>query len=89
MCYAAGSAAIPQRIGNTYNGGSSAVAVTRDARRTWQKVSFAVPATVPGGMQGDSFMTIGQIQCPQPDACVATGVSHQGSRSTPVYTDHG
>jgi hypothetical protein len=89
LCYAAGSAAIPQRIGNTFNGGSSVVAVTRDAGRTWQKVSFAVPAKVPGGMQGDSFMDIGQIQCPQADACVAMGVSDQGSKSTPVYTNHG
>jgi hypothetical protein len=89
LCYAAGSAAIPQRIGNTYNGGSSIVVVTHNAGRTWQRVSFAVPARVPTGMQGDSFMDIGQIQCPLPDACVALGVSDQGSKSTPVYTNHG
>jgi hypothetical protein len=88
-CYAAGSDLIAQRIGNTYNAGSSVVAITRDAGRTWQRVTFAVPAKVPGGMQGDSFMDIGQIQCPQPDACVAIGVSDQGSTSTPIYTNHG
>jgi hypothetical protein len=88
-CYAAGSDLIAQRIGNTYNGGSSVVAVTNDAGRTWQRVTFAVPAQVPGGMQGDSFMDIGQIQCPQPDACIAIGVSDQGSTSTPIYTNHG
>jgi hypothetical protein len=88
-CYAAGSDLIAQRIGNTYNAGSSVVAVTHDAGRTWQRVSFAVPAKVPGGMQGDSFMDIGQIQCPLPDACVAIGVSDQGSTSTPIYTNHG
>jgi hypothetical protein len=88
-CYAAGSDLIAQRIGNTYNGGSSVVAITRDAGRTWQRITFAVPAKVPGGMQGDSFMDIGQIQCPQPDACVAIGVSDQGSTSTPIYTNHG
>jgi hypothetical protein len=87
-CYAAGSDLIAQRIGNTYNGGSSVVAVTNDAGRTWQRVTFAVPAKVPGGMQGDSFMDIGQIQCPQPDACVAIGVSDQGSTFTPIYTSH-
>jgi hypothetical protein len=65
------------------------VAVTHDADGTWQRVSFAVPAKVPSGMQGDSFMAIGQIQCPQPDACVAIGASDQGSTSTPVYTNHG
>jgi hypothetical protein len=40
-------------------------------------------------MQGDSFMDIAQIQCPQPDACVAIGASDQGSSSTPIYTNHG
>ena len=88
-CYAAGSDLIAQHIGNTYNAGSSVVAVTRNSGRTWQRVTFAVPAQVPGGMQGDSFGDIGQIQCPQADACVATGVVHQGSTSTPVYTNHG
>ena len=89
LCYAAGGAAIPQRIGNTDNGGSAVVLVTRDAGRTWQRISFAVPAQVPSGMQGDSFMDIGQIQCPRADACVAIGVSDQGSTSTPIYTNHG
>ena len=88
-CYAAGGDLIAQRIGKTYNAGSSVVAITHDAGRTWQRVTFAVPAKVPGGMQGDSFMDIGQIQCPRPDACVAIGVSDQGSTSTPIYTNHG
>ncbi len=88
-CYAAGSDLIAQRIGNTYNAGSSVVAVTHDAGRTWQRVTFAVPAQVPGGMQGDSFLDIGQIQCPQAGACVAIGISDQGSTSTPIYTNHG
>jgi hypothetical protein len=88
-CYAAGGDAIAQHIGNTYNAGSSVVGVTHNAGRTWQRVTFAVPANVPAGMQGDSFMDIGQIQCPQANACVATGVSDQGSTSTPIYTNHG
>lgn len=88
-CYAAGSDLIAQHIGNTYNEGSSVVAVTHNAGRTWQRITFAVPARVPGGMQGDSFLDIGQIQCPRADACVATGVSDQGSTSTPVYANHG
>jgi hypothetical protein len=88
-CYAAGSDLIAQRIGKTQNAGSSVVAVTNDAGRSWRRVSFAVPAKVPGGMQGDSFMDIGQIECPQPDACIAMGVSDQGSTSTPIYTNHG
>jgi photosystem II stability/assembly factor-like uncharacterized protein len=88
-CYAAGGDLIAQRIGKTYNAESSVVAVTQDAGRSWQRVSFAVPAKVPGGMQGDSFMQIGEIQCPSPDACVAIGISDQGSTSTPIYTNHG
>jgi photosystem II stability/assembly factor-like uncharacterized protein len=88
-CYAAGSDDIEQRIGDTRNAASSVVAITHDAGRTWERVTFAAPAKVPGGMQGDSFMDIGQIQCPQPDACVAIGVSDQGSTSTPIYTNHG
>jgi photosystem II stability/assembly factor-like uncharacterized protein len=88
-CYAAGGDLIAQHVGNTYNAESSVVAVTGNAGRTWQRVTFAVPAKVPGGMQGDSFMEIGQIDCPQADACVAIGVSDQGSTSTPIYTNHG
>lgn len=88
-CYAAGGDLIAQRIGSTYNEESSVVAITRNAGRTWQRVTFAVPAQVPGGMQGDSFLEIGQIQCPQADACVAIGLSDQGSTSTPIYTNHG
>jgi hypothetical protein len=88
-CYAAGADAIAEHIGNTYNDGSAVVGVTQDAGRTWQRVTFAVPAQVPSGMQGDSFMDIGQIQCPQADACVAIGISDQGSTSTPIYTNHG
>jgi hypothetical protein len=53
------------------------------------RVTFAAPATVPGGMQGDSFMDIGQIQCPQPDACIGIGDSDKGSTATPIYTNHG
>jgi photosystem II stability/assembly factor-like uncharacterized protein len=88
-CYAAGSDDIEQRIGNTHNAASSVVAISNDAGRTWQRVTFAAPAKVPGGMQGDSFMDIGQIQCPEQDGCIAIGVSDQGSTSTPIYTNHG
>jgi hypothetical protein len=88
-CYAAGSDLIAQHIGNTDNAGSSVVAITRNAGHTWQRVTFAVPAQVPGGMQGDSFMDIGQLECPQASACVAIGASDQGSTSTPIYTNHG
>ncbi len=88
-CYAAGSDLIGQRIGKTFNGSASVVAITHNAGRSWQRVAFAVPAQVPSGMQGDSFMDIGQIDCPSAAACIAIGVSDQGSTSTPIYTNHG
>ncbi len=88
-CYAAGGDLIPEHIGSTFNAESAVVAVTHNAGRTWQRVTFAVPAQVPSGMQGDSFMNVGQIQCPRADACVAIGISDQGSTSTPIYTNHG
>jgi photosystem II stability/assembly factor-like uncharacterized protein len=88
-CYAAGSELIAQRIGRTLNAGSSVVAITQDAGRSWQRVTFAVPAKVPRRMHGDSFMDIGEIQCPLADACVAIGVSDQGSTSAAIYTNHG
>lgn len=87
-CYAAGGDLIAQHIGNTYNAESSVVAVTHNAGRTWQRVTFTVPTKVPGGMQGDSFLEIGQIECPRANACVAMGISDQGSTSTPIYTNH-
>lgn len=86
VCYVAGSDSIPEKIGNTSNASSAVVAVTRDGGKSWSRVSFPKPARVPGGMQGDAFMAIGQIQCPQANTCVALGVSDQGSKSTPVYT---
>jgi hypothetical protein len=39
-------------------------------------------------MQGDSFLSIGFIQCPAAGRCVALGVSDQGSTSTPVDTSN-
>ena len=77
-CYAAGEDSIPQQIGNTYNAGSAVVAVTQDGGRTWSRVSFPVPADVPGGMHGDAFMDIGSIQCPQAGRCVALGLRRPG-----------
>jgi photosystem II stability/assembly factor-like uncharacterized protein len=86
-CYASGTEAIAQRIDGAINGGSGMVLVTRDAGRHWTRIRFAPPAYVPHRMQVDAFMQVGDIQCPAVDVCVALGVSDQGSRSTPVFTD--
>jgi photosystem II stability/assembly factor-like uncharacterized protein len=86
-CYVSGGEAIAQRFpGGSTNGGSAMILATSDAGLHWNRIEFAVPAYVPRGMQIDAFMQVGDIQCPDVNACVALGVSDQGSRSTPVYT---
>ena len=86
-CFVAGSADIPQSFGhNGSNGGSAIVLVTHDGGASWSRVTFAVPSSVPSGMQVDAFMAIGDIQCPQVNDCTGLGVSDQGSQTTPVYT---
>jgi hypothetical protein len=87
-CYASGGEAIAQRFpGGSVNGGSAMILATSDAGLSWSRITFPVPAQVPAAMQIDAFMDVGDIQCPELNACVALGVSDQGSRSTPVYTD--
>jgi hypothetical protein len=83
-CYAPSelSKAIPGLI-------TATLSVTHDAGRTWSLVTFSRPSKVPAGMAGDSFMAIGSIQCPAPNACLALGVVDQGQRITPVYTTGG
>jgi len=86
-CVVAGSAAIPQRFGpNKANGSSAMMLVTHDGGASWSDVTFAVPSSVPSGVQIDAFMAVGEIQCPQVNGCVALGISDQGSKTTPVYT---
>ena len=85
-CVVTGSAANPQRFGpEKLNEGSAIVLVTVNGGVTWSAVSFAVPSKVPGGVQLDAYMAIGDVQCPQTNQCIALGVSNQGSKTTPVY----
>jgi hypothetical protein len=87
-CVASGSVEIPQIFGaGRFNASSAAVLVTHDGGASWTKVSFAVPSKVPSGVQIDAFMDVGDIQCPQANDCIALGVSDQGSKTTPVYTN--
>jgi hypothetical protein len=86
-CYVSGEQAVPQYFANgSSNGGSAMVLITHDAGLSWSRVAFATPARVPSGMRIDAFMAVGDIQCPQLNACIALGASDQGSKSTPVYT---
>lgn len=83
-CWAAGSEAAPQRIGKTFNGGSSVLLGTTDGGSTWSKATFSVPAGAPN-YDGQSYLSIGSISCPSARVCVALGTAAQGSASTPVY----
>ena len=62
------------------------VLITHDGGTSWSRVTFATPAHIPHGVQIDAFLAVGDIQCPQLNACVALGASDQGSKTTPVYT---
>lgn len=85
-CIATGSVAVPQKTASgAINGGSAIVLVTYNDGTSWSGVSFALPSTIPSGVQLDAFMAVGQVQCPQVNDCVALGVSDQGSKTTPVY----
>ena len=87
-CYVSGTEAIAQRFpGGSESGGSAMVLVTGDAGRNWNRIRFPALGHLPPGMNYGAFEVIGDIQCPEVSACVALGVSDQGSRSTPVYTD--
>ena len=88
ICYASGEESVPQHFGNVYNAASAMFLITHDGGISWSKITFAKPAKVPSGMQGDAFMAVGDIQCPRLNACVALGVSDQG-RSPPRYTRAG
>ena len=88
-CVATGSVEVLQRFpSGAENGGSAIVLVTRDGGESWNSVSFAVPSSVPSGVQIDAYMAVGTVQCPEVDDCVALGVSDQGSKTTPVYTSN-
>ena len=86
-CYTSGEEAIPQRVGTGVNDDSPVVLITHDAGLTWTRVTFAIPAHVPPAMRADpnAFLSVGDIQCPQPGACIALGAASQGSKSTAVY----
>ena len=87
-CYASGTEAIAQRFPNgSMSGGSAMILVTSDAGLNWSRITFPALAHLPVGMNTGAFELVGDIQCPEVSACVALGVSDQGSRSTPVYTD--
>jgi photosystem II stability/assembly factor-like uncharacterized protein len=85
QCWATGSEALPVQIGNTFDGGSSMVLGTTDGGPTWSRVTFSVPAGAPN-YDGQSYLSIGAIDCPSAGVCVALGVGAQSSPSVPTYS---
>ena len=84
-CWATGSEAVPQQIGNTFNGGSSMVLGTTNGGSTWSRVTFSVPMDAPN-YDGQSYLSIGAIDCPSAGVCVALGAGAQSSPSVPTYS---
>jgi len=86
-CVVSGTAVIRQSFGQNHsNGGSAVVLQTDDGGSSWSTVTFAVPSTVPSGVQSAAYMAVGDVQCPQAGVCIGLGVNQQGSDTTPVYT---
>ena len=84
-CWATGSDAVPQQVGNVHNGGSSMLLGTTDGGSTWSSVTFSTPAGAPD-YDGQSYLSLGFITCPTSDVCVADGAAAQGSPSAPIYS---
>ena len=84
-CWAAGSDAVPEQIGNTQNGGSSVLLGTTDGGLSWSKVTFSVPTNAPNDY-GQSYLSIGSIACPSANVCLAQGSTAQSSPSAPLYS---
>jgi photosystem II stability/assembly factor-like uncharacterized protein len=84
-CWASGSEAVFQQIGDASNGGSSMLLGTNDAGQTWSKATFTVPSTAPN-YDGQSYLSIHSISCATADVCAAVGAAAQGSPTAPVYS---
>lgn len=84
-CWASGSDAVPEQIGNAHNGGSSMLLGTTDGGSSWSKVTFSVPNGAPN-YDGQSYLGIGFITCPTSNVCVANGSTAQGSPTAPIYS---
>ena len=58
---------------------------TTDGGATWSKVTFSVPTNAPN-YDGQSYLSIGSIDCPSAGVCAANGVAAQSSPSAPFYS---
>jgi photosystem II stability/assembly factor-like uncharacterized protein len=90
MCWASGSEAVlqvrPHKGGpSALNGGSPVLLGTTDGGTKWSKVVFNVPSGAPNAY-GQSYLSIGEIECPGATACIALGAAAQSSPVAPVYS---
>jgi hypothetical protein len=85
QCWATGSDAVPQQIGNAFDGGSSMLLGSTDGGATWSSVTFSVPSNAPN-YDGQSYLSIGSIDCAAAGVCIAHGGAAQGSPSAPIYS---
>ncbi len=84
-CWASGSEAVPQQVGNTSDADSSMLLGTIDGGQTWSKVTFSVPSNAPN-YEGQSYQNVGLISCATAEVCAALGGAAQGSPTAPVYS---
>jgi hypothetical protein len=84
-CWAAGSESVVQNVGGGTNGSSSVLLGTTNGGATWSKVVFTVP-TGASDAYGQSYLSIGDIDCPAQGVCMALGLVAQSSPTAPVYS---
>jgi photosystem II stability/assembly factor-like uncharacterized protein len=84
-CWASGSESVIQNVGGGTNDSSSVLLGTTNGGAAWSKVDFTVPAGAPNAY-GQSYLSIGDIDCPAQGACIALGVVAQSSPTAPVYS---
>lgn len=84
-CWAAGSETVAQQVGKALDDGSPVLLGTTSGGATWSKVIFTVPAGAPNAY-GQSYLSIGDIDCPAPGTCIAQGATAQSSPTAPVYS---
>jgi hypothetical protein len=58
---------------------------TTNGGLTWSRVTFRVPGTAPN-FYGQSYLSIGSIDCPSAAVCVVLGVGAQCSPYIPTYS---
>jgi hypothetical protein len=84
VCWAGGQESVPQVIGNVHDEGSPVMVGTNDGGAAWSKATFAIPPDAPNYL-GQSFLTVGDISCPDTSGCLALGVAAQSAPTTPIY----